>query len=834
MSAQPTGTVTLLFSDIEGSTRLLEGLGAERYSEVLELHRRLLREAFAAHDGYEVDTEGDSFFVAFHRAEDAVAAAEQAQQALGGAEWPDGATVRVRMGVHTGAPLSSGPNYVGADVHRAARIMAAGHGGQVVVSATTRALVDGELSALGEHRLKDFDEPVALFQIGSESFPPLKTISNTNLPRPASSLIGRERERDELVAMLGNGSRLVTLSGPGGSGKSRLALETATELVPEFEAGVFWIELATLRDPALVTETVGRTLGSKNGLAEHVGDREMLLVLDNFEQVVEAAPQLGGLMTACPKLRCLVTSRELLRISGEVDYPVLPLAEGEAVELFCARSRLEPDPAIAELCAHLDNMPLAVELAAARARLLSPAEILDRLSQQLDLLKGGRDADPRQQTLRATIDWSHELLSTEEQTLFRRLAVFRGGCTLDAAESVADADLDTLQSLLDKSLLRRTGDRFWMLETIRAYARERLAEIGDEAEWRERHGEYFLDFAESNDPQQAPGGRDLAVMYAHVDAEIDNLRAALEWARDSGDHERLLRLAASLEYYWSSRGLWHETHSWNALALERGSSPARARMSILNQESWHYARERDWEAADARVAEWLRIAEQEGDEHEALRAQNAAALQATDKGDFEAARRLFEEVGARAAEAGDRMILAFVAVNLAGLFIQEGDYAAGIEYGAKAVELFRELGDENGQVVAIANSAWCSLALADPAQAASDFHTSLGPLARQGAFRTQQATGTLEGFGISLVSLRLVEAGVRILGGAEALREEIGFGHRDPLDIELRDAAIAAAKADLGEEAFSTAWKEGEAMSPEDVMAFALQVPLPAAGTSSG
>jgi predicted ATPase len=257
-------------------------------------------------------------------------------------------------------------------------------------------------------------------------------------------------------------------------------------------------------------------------------------------------------------------------------------------------------------------MPLAVELAAARARLLSPTEILDRLSQQLDLLKGGRDADPRQQTLRATIDWSHELLSTEEQTLFRRLAVFRGGCTLDAAESVADADLDTLQSLLDKSLLRRTGDRFWMLETIRAYARERLAEIGDEAEWRERHGEYFLDFAESNDPQLGPGGGDLAVMYAHVDAEIDNLRAALEWARDSGDHERLLRLTASLEYYWSSRGLWHETHSWNALALERGSSPARARMAILNQESWHHARERDWEAADALVAEWLRSPSRKG------------------------------------------------------------------------------------------------------------------------------------------------------------------------------------------------------------------------------
>jgi tetratricopeptide (TPR) repeat protein len=367
-----------------------------------------------------------------------------------------------------------------------------------------------------------------------------------------------------------------------------------------------------------------------------------------------------------------------------------------------------------------------------------------------------------------------------------------------------------------------------MLETIRAYGLERLAETGDEADWRERHCVYFLDFTESHDPEHGPEGRDLAVVFAHVDMEIDNLRAALEWARDSGEHERLLRLTASLGHYWSVRGLVHEKHSWNTLALARGSSPARARMAILNWESAYYARQRDWESAAARVAEWLRTAEQEGDAHEALRAQNASALQATDKGDLEAARRKFEEVGARAAELGDRVIVAFVAVNLSGLFSQEGDYASGIEYGARAVELFRELGDESGQAVAIANSAWCSLALADPAQAASDFHTSLSTLVRYGAFRTGQAAGTLEGLGAAFVSLRLMEAGVRTFGGAEALREEMGFHSRDPLEDELRDAAIATARAGLGEEAFSAAWKEGEATSPEDAMAFALQVPLPA------
>ena len=553
MVAQPVGTVTFLFTDVEGSTRLLDQLGAEPYAEVLEQHRRLLRDAFNRNEGYEFGTEGDAFFVAFARAGDALAAAAEAQQLLTAAEWPDGVELRVRIGVHTGEPLPAGSNYVGIDVHRVARIMSAGHGGQVVVSAATRTLVDAELTELGEHRLKDFDEPVALFQLGNEQFPPLKSISNTNLPRPASSLIGREREREALTGMLQNGSRLVTLTGPGGSGKTRLALEVAAELVPAFAAGVFWTDLAPLRDPALVTETLAQTLGAKEGLAEHVADRDLLLVVDNFEQVAKAAPELADLLSECRNLRFLVTSRELLRVNGEVEYPVPPLEEAEAVELFCTRSRLDPDPTIAVLCGRLDNMPLAVELAAARARLLTPTQILDRLSQQLDLLKGGRDADPRQQTLRTTIEWSHELLSPEEQTLFRRLALFRGGCTVEAAEEVADADLDTLQSLLDKSLLRRTRTS--------ASGCSRRSAPTDSSGWPRPAARWICASATVTTSWTWPRrrircrsteGRDLAVAYAHIDAEIDNLRAALEWACDSREHEILLRLIASLQYYWSS------------------------------------------------------------------------------------------------------------------------------------------------------------------------------------------------------------------------------------------------------------------------------------------
>ena len=335
MAELPRGTVTFLFTDIEGSTRLLHELGADEYANALAEHRRVLREAFERHGGVEVDTQGDAFFVAFPTAPGALDAAREAQQEL---ELP------VRMGLHTGTPLLTEEGYVGADVHRAARIAAAGHGRQVLVSTATAALVDSsELHDLGEHRLKDFDGPVRIFQLGGGEFLPLKSISNTNLPRPASSFVGRRREVAEVVATLRDGARLVTLAGPGGAGKTRLALEAATELIPDFTAGVFWISLATIRDPALVMDTVAKTLGAKDGAATHIGNRELLLLLDNYEQVVETAPELSELLGACPNLRLLVTSRELLRIEGEVEYPVPPLADGEAVELFCARSRLEPD-----------------------------------------------------------------------------------------------------------------------------------------------------------------------------------------------------------------------------------------------------------------------------------------------------------------------------------------------------------------------------------------------------------------------------------------------------------------------------------------------------------
>ena len=556
MAVQPTGKVTLLFTDIEGSTRLLERLGTERYGEALELHRRLLREAFERYGGYEVDEEGDAFFVAFGSAPEAVAAAARAQRALASAEWPDGGAIRVRMGLHTGAPVPAPPKYIGIDVHKAARIMAAAHGGQVLVSAVTAEVVGAKLRQLGEHRLKDFDEPIALFQLGDGEFPPLKTISNTNLPRPVSSFVGRATEVADVIALLQSGSRLVTLTGPGGSGKTRLAIESAADLVGEFKAGVFWVGLAPLRDSALVLQTVAQALGAKEELQAHIGERELLLLLDNLEQVIDAAPELAGLLESCPNLRLLITSRELLRVRGEAEYEVLPLADPEAVELFCARAQIDPEPAIDELCRRLDNLPLALELAAARAKVLSPNGILERLSQRLDLLRGGRDADPRQATLRAAIEWSHDLLDEQEQRLFRQLGVFAGSFDLDAAETVADADLDVLTALVDKSLVRQTEDgRFFMLETIHELAVEQLEISGGDA-IRDRHANHAIDQA----AEPLRGWR--PVWIDSIGRSYADFRAALEWLQEHGAEARFTMLVCRLASYWDSVGDLSEGRRW--------------------------------------------------------------------------------------------------------------------------------------------------------------------------------------------------------------------------------------------------------------------------------
>ena len=573
----PSGTVTFLFTDVEGSTKLLHELGAEGYAGALAEHRRVLREAFQAHKGVEVDTQGDAFFVAFPTAPGALAAVEEMLAGLGSGP------IRVRMGLHTGTPFLAEEGYVGPDVNRAARIAACGHGGQVLVSTSTASLLGrDDLRDLGEHRLKDLSAPERIYQLGDDDFPALKSLYRTNLPIPATPFLGRERELTEIGALLRSKEvRLVTLTGPGGTGKTRLGLQAAAGAAERYPDGIFWVPLAPLRDPELVLDTAAQVLGATDGLAEHVADKHLLLLFDNFEHVVEAAENLSELLAGCPNLRLLVTSRELLALPDEQAYPVPPLEPQEGSELFLARARAA-DPtfttteAVPELCARLDNLPLALELAAARARVLSPEQLLQRLSQRLDLLKGGRGVDPRQQTLRATIEWSHDLLSEEEQQLFARLAVFRGGCTLEAAEDVCEADIDTLQSLIDKSLLRQRHDRFWMLETIHEYAVERLADGGEVEVVRDRHLDHFLALAERADEEQL----DASTWFPVLDAEHDNIRAALDWAR-VGRADAEARLASAVAEYWLLRGHGEDARQRLTGVLERYETRDRIRARLL-------------------------------------------------------------------------------------------------------------------------------------------------------------------------------------------------------------------------------------------------------------
>ena len=473
MVAQPTGTVTLLFTDVEGSTLLLERLGVEQFAEALALHRRVLREAFARHGGYEVDEEGDAFLVAFQAAGEAVAAAREAQQGLSTVKWPHEDGLKVRMGVHTGEPLPVPPKYVGMDVHRAARIMAAGHGGQVLVSETTAALLDGvELRDLGPHRLKDMLGPIRLYQLEvdglSGEFPPLRSLHGTKLPVPATPFLGRERELLEVAGLLAReDARLVTLTGPGGIGKTRLLLQAAAEASGRFLDGVYWVALAPLRDASLLEATFAQALDVSEqpgvpvaeSVAAAYARRRALVVLDNCEHLVDAVAEFVRLLSErCPMLVVASTSRERLGLRSERVYAVPSMAPLDGELLFVERASavaagFVPDEHVAGICEAVDGLPLAIELAAARVRSLSPQSIRERLGERLSLLVSrDRDLDERQRTLEATIGWSYDLLDPEEQHALRALSVFAGGCRLDAAEAVAGADLDLLDSLLDKSL----------------------------------------------------------------------------------------------------------------------------------------------------------------------------------------------------------------------------------------------------------------------------------------------------------------------------------------------------------------------------------------------
>ena len=790
------GTVTMVFTDIEGSTRLLERLGGERYRALLDQHHVLVRDLVGRFGGYEVDTEGDAFFVAFGRAHDAVAAAAEIQRALGRTDWPEGHPLRVRMGIHTGEPLAAPPRYVGLDVHRAARIAAAAHGGQVVLSPVTAGLVGNErvegvrLLDLGVHRLKDLSEPQRLFQLAGEGlegrFPPLRTLERrqTNLPVQQTSFVGRERELAEVVSLLAEPhSRLVTLTGPGGTGKTRLALQAAGSLVDEFADGVFVVFLAAVREPDGVVSAVAQALGLRElagetlaeTLGSFLGERELLLVLDNFEQVVEAAALLAGWMAAAPGLGLLVTSRVSLRLSGEMIYDVHPLnlpaegavepvrlVESEAALLFVARARAarsdfeitdENAAAVAEICSRLDGLPLALELAAARVRVLSPQALLARLDRRLGMLTGGaRDLDQRQQTMAATIAWSYDLLSAEEQQLFTRLGVFVGGFRLDAAEALVAArgeappDLfDGLSSLVEKSLLLERDDwdgepRFFMLETIREYALERLHESSEATALAAAHARYFLALAE--DAASHWEGKERERWLARLAADHANLGAALAALHET-DPDAEMRLAAALGDYWAGRSLWAEGRERLIASLSHDDrSAARARALLADgwlaheQGLYDQAADRAHEAAalaepgdsitraQARhLQAWLAYNRDETDEAEAaaeealdllpqathigstLRLQRLLSAIAAEHGNLEEARDRYEAILATAREHADQLSVIQALDNLGNTERMLGNYDRAHELLVEAIELSRANSDRNVLAHALGNLA---------------------------------------------------------------------------------------------------------------------------------
>jgi len=808
----PSGTVTFLFTDVEGSTRLLHSLGPEGYAEALAAHRLVLRDAFATEGGVEVDTQGDAFFVAFPTAPGALAAAAAAARRL------ERGPIRVRMGIHSGTPLVTDEGYVGVDVHRAARIAACGHGGQILVSAASAGLVGADgLRDLGEHRLKDLSAPERIYQLGDAEFPPLRSLYRTNLPVPATPFLGRAHEVEQVAALLqADEPRLVALTGPGGVGKTRLALQAAAAVSDSFADGVFWVPLAPLDDPRLVLPAAAQAVGAKGGLVEHIGDRSMLLVVDNLEHVIDAASDLGWLLAACPRLHLLVTSRELPRLPGEQAYPVPELRPEDGVELFLSRAHAanpfyDTTRGVSELCARLDQLPLALELAAARARVLSPEQLLERLSSRLDLLKAGRGADARQQTLRATIEWSHELLDAEEKQLYARLAVFAGGWTLDAAEHVCETDVDVLQSLVDKSLVRAlAGERFYMLETIREFANEQLRNL-DASELRRRHADFFLARAEAASPALERGDVDA---FEQIEIELPNFRVAFAWTL-AHESTEALRFANAFRDFWYARGHLLEGRRWFAAALANDDGPTDGRALALAANSILASLQGDWPETTRLAEESRAVAGQLGAPEIAREAALTLARARLAAGDREQALRLIGEAEEQAAAAGDLRVEGMALFNGGYLALASGDYATARERLDASRAALERTGHPHG--IARALAALGSLELHEHRNDAALAQLRASLAISRAAGDHDDMAWALELTGVALADSDADRA-ARLLGAAEALRERLG-GRLEGIELALHERAFAALAS---YPQLDTSWSAGRALQPDEAAELAL------------
>ncbi len=893
MSDLPTGTVTLLFSDVEGSTRHLLKLGAQ-YEQALADHRRLLREAFARVGGREVNTQGDSFLVAFRRARDAVAAAVAGQRSLGAHSWPEDRPLRVRMGIHTGEPAVREDDYVGLDVHRVARISSAAHGGQVLVSDATHQLLGDEplpdvhLRDLGEHLLKDLPAPERLFTLQAPElqaeFPPPRALDATALPVKASSLVGRAREVANLSELVARDDvRLVTCTGAGGIGKTRLALQVAAGAASGFRNGVVLVALAPVTEAISVLPTIAASLGIRpsgqqlveDDLAAYLAGRPMLLVLDNFEQVTAAAPDVARMLERAPEVKVLATSRAPLRLSGEHEFPVPPLANEEAVALFAERATaVRPgfvltaggEQAAAEICRRLDGLPLAIELAAARTKLLGLEELLARLTRSLDVLgEGPRDLPARQRTLRATLDWSYELLDADEQQLFGEVAVFVGGATIEAIEAVSSCEdgLELVEALVDSNLLQRvegsTETRVALLETVREYALARLDQRRDADEIRLRHALWFADLAERAESELT--GERQADWLQRLASDHDNLHAALDFLLAKGDVEQALRTGNALMRYWRARGHAVEARRWLDAALDRADevdprvragalwtagrlamaqsdlAPAERRYTEAKElyaslghgrgESATGAglgmvafKRGELDRAEALCQESLELARRIGDDRAASFALTNLANAASARADHARARALHEESLELRRRLGDPLLIANSAHNLSLDALAEGDLERARTAAEECLTISRELGN----LMHNAGALYClgKAAVLESDWATADRYLREGLELYDRLHENGGISHCLKALAEVAAAEGRAERAARIWGAVEAQRAGLDLGLPLEHDPEVGPGFLAEAVAELGEDRFEAARAAGRGLTLDAAVAEAL------------
>jgi predicted ATPase/class 3 adenylate cyclase len=863
----PTGTLTFLFSDIEGSTRLVQALGAG-FPAVLERHHQLLRGAFDEGDGVEVATEGDSFFVVFASAVAAVRSAAAAQRALLAENWPaEVGQLRVRMGLHTGEGTLGGDNYVGLDVHRAARIASAANGGQTLLSDATRVLTEASLPAglhfrdLGEYRLKDLDNPEQLVQLVIDGlpadFPPPRTLETpSNLPSQMTAFVGRRHEAEEVDALVRR-SRLVTLSGPGGTGKTRLALEVGARVRDGFSGGVFFVDLSTLTDATLIPASIAAALGLREeperppleSLQAHLHDLQLLLILDNFEQLEAGAPLVASLLAAAPRLTVLVTTREVLHLRGEQEYAVPPLglpnlaalppfdalSQYDAVALFIQRAKqVRPDftvdndnaPAVAAICTRLDGLPLAIELAAARTKVLTPDAILGRLQKSLSLLtSSSRDLSERQRTLRGAIDWSYDLLDEEERVLFRRLGIFVGGCTIERAEAVCDPDgdlgvdmLDALSSLVDKSLLRQLGHtdaepRFGMLETVREYALERLVDSPDGERTRAAHEEQFAQLAaQASREIMGPSQKEWT---DRLDSERDNLRAALQRLADDGQIERALDMAAALWRYWQMRGNLAEGRATLAelLARPEAAAPTTARARALSGLGGLAYWQSDMAAAEDAYVEGLALERSLDDPVGLIEALYNLGYARGLPGKHDEARALYEEAIQIADRIGDQMWTLRLREALAFLMFHMGEYETALALQTENLKTFRANGETFRAAI---GTGFMTYLMTKNGRYAEAREMQRGALATFRAADDRHWTARI----LVLAAASAVVAGdleiaAKLCGAYDVVRAPLGDLATPVKTLGIPDPMVQAREG-LGDEAFERAYAAGRAMTLDE------------------